>query len=157
MTTKNKVISGLVLSAILASGLFAAADMDKKGEGKRGDSQCMMKNDKMHKMDEHRGGTFHLFKGLNLTAEQEAKLEQIISESRKNIKSEDEAFTKDGFDKAKYIQIMSEKRDNMLKSQAEIIEKSYAVLTAKQKEQFKVLMDLRKEKMNQKIEEKIKG
>ena len=160
MTTKNKVISGLVLSAILASGLFAAADMDKKGEGKRGDSSCMMKDDKMqkmHKMDEHRGGTFHLFKGLNLTAEQETKLEQIISESRKNIKSEDEAFTKDGFDKAKYIQIMSEKRDNMLKSQAEIIEKSYAVLTAKQKEQFKVLMDLRKEKMNQKIEEKIKG
>lgn len=157
MTTKNKVISGLVLSAILASGLFAAADMDKKGEGKRGDSACMMKDDKMHKMDEHRGGTLHLFKGLNLTAEQEAKLEQIIFESRKNIKSEDEAFTKDGFDKAKYIQIMSEKRDNMLKSQAEIIEKSYAVLTAKQKEQFKVLMDLRKEKMNQKIEEKIKG
>ena len=160
MTTKNKVISGLVLSVVLASGLFAAADMDKKGEGKRGDSSCMMKDDKMqkmHKMDEHRGGTFHLFKELNLTAEQETKLQQIVQDSRKNMKSEDEAFTKDGFDKAKYIQIMNEKRDNMLKSQAEIIEKSYAVLTAKQKEQFKVLMDLRKEKMNQKIEEKIKG
>ena len=151
MTTKNKVISGLVLSIVLASGLFAAADMDKKGEGKKGDSACMMKDHKMHKMDEHKGGTFYLFKGLNLTAEQETKLQQIISESRKNIKSEDEAFTKDGFDKAKYIQIMTEKRDNMLKSQAEIIEKSYAVLTAKQKEQFKVLMDLRKEKIDKKL------
>ena len=39
----------------------------------------------------------------------------------------------------------------MLKSQAEIIEKSYAVLTAKQKEQFKVLMDLRKEKIDKKL------
>ena len=98
-----------------------------------------------------------MFGELNLTSEQKTKLEQIMQDSRKNMKSEDEAFSKDGFDKAKYVQIMSEKRDNMLKSQAEIIEKSYAVLTPKQKEQFKVLMDLRKEKMNQKIEEKIKG
>ena len=146
MTTKNKVISGLVLSVILASGLFAAADMDQKG-----DNRCMMIDNRMYKMDNQRGGNFHLFRELNLTAEQETKLQQIISESRKNIKSEDEAFTKDGFDKAKYIQIMSEKRDNMLKSQAEIIEKSYAVLTAKQKEQFKVLMDLRKEKIDKKL------
>ena len=35
----------------------------------------------------------------------------------------------------------------MLKSQAEVIEKSYAILTTKQKEQLKVLMDLRKEKI----------
>lgn len=157
MTTKNKVISGLVLSVILASGLFAAGDMDKRGEEKRGDSKCMMKDDKMHKMDNQRGGMFHMFGELNLTSEQKTKLEQIMQDSRKNMKSEDEAFSKDGFDKAKYVQIMSEKRDNMLKSQAEIIEKSYAILTPKQKEQFKVLMDLRKEKMNQKIEEKIKG
>ena len=75
------------------------------------------------------------------------KKEQIMEDSRKNIKSEEEAFSKDGFDKAKYIQIMSEKRDNMLKSQAEVIEKSYAILTTKQKEQLKVLMDLRKEKI----------
>ena len=75
------------------------------------------------------------------------KLEQIIQDSRKNMKSEDEAFSKEGFDKAKYVQIMSEKRDNMLKSQAEVIEKSYAILTTKQKEQLKVLMDLRKEKI----------
>ena len=146
MTTKNKVISGLVLSVILASGLFAAADMDQKG-----DNRCMMKDNRMYKMDNQRGGNFHLFRELNLTAEQETKLEQIMEDSRKNIKSEEEAFSKDGFDKAKYIQIMSEKRDNMLKSHAEVLEKSYAILTTKQKEQLKVLMDLRKEKMNKKL------
>ena len=70
-----------------------------------------------------------------------------MEDSRKNSTSDDGAFSKDGFDKAKYIQIMSEKRDNMLKSQAEVIEKSYAILTTKQKEQLKVLMDLRKEKI----------
>jgi Spy/CpxP family protein refolding chaperone len=142
MTRKNKVISGIVLSVVLASGLFAAADMDQKGY-----NRCMMKDNRMYKMDNQRGGNFHLFRELNLTAEQETKLEQIMEDSRKNIKSEEEAFSKDGFDKAKYIQIMSEKRDNMLKSQAEVIEKSYAILTTKQKEQLKVLMDLRKEKI----------
>ena len=70
---------------------------------------------------------------------------------------QDDAFTKDSFDKDKYMKIMSEKRDNMLKSNAEVMEKSYAILTPKQKEQFKVLLDLRKEKMNQRIENKIKG
>ena len=154
MTTKSKIISGLVLSVLLSSGLYANSDMNKRGDAKQGDSKCMM-ND--NKMNNQRGGNFHLFRGLNLTADQETKIEQIMQDIRKNMKSEDEAFTKDGFDKAKYIQIMSEKRDNMLKSQAEVIEKSYAVLTAKQKEQFKVLMDLKKEKMNQKIEEKTKG
>lgn len=152
MTIKNRLISGLLLSTLLGTGLYAAADMDK-----RGNSECMMKKDRMHKMDNHRGGILSMFKELNLTAEQKTKIEQIMDESRKNIKSEDEAFTKDGFDKAKFIQIMSEKRDNMLKSRADVMEKSYAVLTTKQKEQLKVLMDLRKERMNQEIEEKIKG
>jgi periplasmic protein CpxP/Spy len=156
MTTKSKVISGLVLSAILSSGLYAApADMNKRGDVKQSNYNNCMMND--NNLNNQRGGKFHLFRGLNLTAEQETKIQQIMQDSRKNMKSEDEAFTKDGFDKAKYIEIMSEKRDNMLKSQAEVIEKSYAILTAKQKEQFKVLMDLKKEKMNQKIEEKTKG
>jgi periplasmic protein CpxP/Spy len=146
MTMKNKLISGLLTSVILGTGLYATADMDK-----RANSQCMTKNDKSHKMDNHRGGVFNMFERLNLTAEQKTKIEQIIDESRKNIKSEDEAFTKDSFDKAKYVQIMSEKRDNMLKSYADTMEKSYAVLTTKQKEQLKVLMDLRKEKMDKKL------
>ena len=39
----------------------------------------------------------------------------------------------------------------MIKSEAEIIEKTYVILTAKQKEQLKVLMDLRKEKMDKRL------
>ncbi len=152
MRTKDKVISGLILSAIIASGLYANnGTMDKK-------ENCgMMKNDKMHKMGNHKGGLISMFTELNLTSEQQTKIEQNISESRKSIKSTEDAFSKDGFDKTKYVQIMNEKRDNMIKSEAEVIEKSYAVLTPKQKEQLKVLMDLRKEKMNQRFDEKIKG
>ncbi|MBP9490016.1 MAG: Spy/CpxP family protein refolding chaperone [Aliarcobacter sp.] len=161
MKTKSKILSGLVLSAVLAGGLYANnCDMSKKGErGNCDKSSCMMQKDKSHKMMGHKGEIHFLgmFKELNLTDEQKTKVEQIISDSRKNMKSLDEAFTKDGFDKTKYVQIMNEKRDNMIKSEAEVIEKSYAILTAKQKEQLKVLMDLRKEKMNQKFDEKIKG
>lgn len=159
MTRKNKLISGLVLSAILTSGLYAMPEMNKKND-ERGSGDkltCTMKKGDGHKMDKHQFEFFGIFGELNLTAEQKTKINEIMQDSRKNIKSSDEAFTKDSFDKAKYIQIMSEKRDNMLKSEAEIIEKTYAILSTKQKEQLKVLMDLRKERMNQKIEEKIKG
>lgn len=153
MKIRNKVISGLVLSAVLTSGLFAMnGEMNKKDGDRKG---CDFKNSMMHKKGE--GHILGMFKSLNLTAEQQTKIEQIVADVRKNEKTPEDAFTKDGFDKAKYMEIMSEKRDNMLKSQAEIIEKSYAILTPKQKEQLKVLMELREEKMNKKFQDKMKG
>ena len=153
MKIRNKVISGLVLSAVLTSGLFAMnGEMNKKDGDRKG---CDFKNSMMHKKGE--GHILGMFKSLNLTAEQQTKIEQIVADVRKNEKTPEDAFTKDGFDKAKYMEIMSEKRDNMVKSQAEIIEKSYAILTPKQKEQLKVLMELREEKMNKKFQDKMKG
>lgn len=148
MTTKNKMISTLALSTLLATGLFAGNAEMKKDR----DSSCMMKKDHMKKgAKDGERSVVGMFKRLNLTPEQDAQIEKIVLENRANMERIDDAFTKDGFDKAKYIKIMSEKRDNMLKSNAEILEKSYAVLTPKQKEQLKVLMDLRKEKMNKKL------
>ena len=61
------------------------------------------------------------------------KFEQIVADVRKNEKTPDVAFTKIVLTKDKFISIMNDRRDNMIKSQAEIIEKSYAILTAKQK------------------------
>lgn len=147
MKIRNKVISGLVLSTVLASGLFAMnGEMNKQNTDRK---SCDFKNSMMHKKGE--GNILGIFKNLNLTPEQETQIEKIILESRKNLETPAVAFSKDGFDKAKYIEIMGEKRDNMLKSQAEVIEKSYAILTSKQKEQLKVLMELRQEKMNKKL------
>lgn len=148
MTTKGKFISGLALSAVLVTGLFA---VDKKSEERRGDFQnCPMQKDGKSQQMNHRGehGFLGIFKELNLTSEQQTKIEQIIADVRKNEKRPDEAFTKDSFDKDKFISMMNDRRDNMIKSQAEIMEKSYAVLTTKQKEELKILMDLRKERMN---------
>ena len=153
MKIRNKVISGLVLSAVLTSGLFAMnGEMNKKDGDRKG---CDFKNSMMHKKGE--GHILGMFKDLNLTPEQETQIEKIVLENRKNLETPVTAFSKDGFDKAKYMEIMSEKRDNMLKSQAEVIEKSYAILTPKQKEQLKVLMELREEKMKQRFQDKMKG
>ncbi|MGE0052110.1 MAG: Spy/CpxP family protein refolding chaperone [Arcobacter sp.] len=159
MKIKNKIVSVLVIASLFTGGLYAAnGEMSKKDDMRKGDFKCMMEKGKFSK-NGLRGENhiFGIFKELNLTADQENQIKKIIENSRKNDKTFDEAFTKEGFDKAKYIQIMSEKRDNMLKSQADVIEKSYAVLSDKQKEQLKVLMDLRKEKMEQRFQDRIKG
>ncbi len=151
MTTKGKFISGIALSAVLVTGLFA---VDKKDEERKPDFQnCPMQKDGKFEQMHHRGehGILGIFKELNLTAEQKTKIQQIVADVRKNEITPDDAFTKDSFDKNKFISIMNDRRDNMIKSQAEIMEKSYEVLTAKQKEQLKVLMDLRKERMNKKL------
>ncbi len=151
MKTKNRVISGLIISAILASGLFAVnGEIDRKDEKRKGEPSCMMEKEKFHKGERGQRGESHIFgifKELNLTSEQQTKIEQIVADVRKNEITPDVAFTKDSFDKNKFISMMNDRRDNMIKSQAEIMEKSYAILTAKQKEQLKVLMDLRKERM----------
>lgn len=156
MTTKNKILSGLILSTVLTTGLFAMNN-DMRNNN-RDSSNCMMKKDFMSGSKHHGNkSVIRIFKELSLTEEQETQIEKIMLESRKNMQTFDEAFTKESFDKDKYMKIMSEKRDNMLKSNTEVIEKSYALLTPKQKEQLKLLMDLRKDKMEQRIENKIKG
>ena len=145
---KNKIITSLFLGTLLTGSLYAAnCDMDnimQKGNGDK--SHCMMKKNKSQNgAHNNRDSSFRMFKELNLTTEQENKIQEIMKEARKNRKNINEAFTKDSFDKSKYISIMNEKRDNMLKSKAEVMEKSYAILTDKQKEQLKVLMDLKQE------------
>lgn len=144
---KNKIITSLFLGTLLTGSLYAAnCDMDNKMQkGNYEKSNCMMKNNKSQNGAHNRDSSFRIFKELNLTTEQENKIQEIMQEARKDRKNINEAFTKDSFDKIKYISIMNEKRDNMLKSKAEVMEKSYAILTPKQKEQLKVLMDLKQE------------
>jgi len=130
----KKMVSSMILLTLLGTGLYADCSFNKEHKG-------YMK-DKSYKYlkDAH---FLKIFRELNLSAEQNDKIRIIIENSRKNNKSINEAFTKDSFDKAKYIKIVNEKRENMIKSRAQIIEKSYAILTPKQKEQLKILLDLR--------------
>ncbi len=141
---KRKILLASGLAILLTSGLYASHNnMHKNCEyGAKNFKHKMMKK---HSMKRH-GGLMAMFKKLNLSEEQKEQISQIRKDMMKNRLSPSVAFTKDSFDKAKFIKIMKEKRENRIKSRADIIEKVYAILSSKQKEQFKVLLDLRAEK-----------
>lgn len=144
----KKIVSSLLLGTLLAGGLYAKdCDYSKR------DSSCMMKKDGDKRYNKQSSNDLRMFYELNLTPEQQTKIKQIMQEEFKGQKDMNEAFTKDSFDKEKYLQIMNEKRDNMLKSKAQVLEKAYLLLDNKQKEQLKTLLDLRKDKKSQRFED----
>jgi hypothetical protein len=86
-------------------------------------------------------GMMNMFYGLNLTQDQMEKIYKIQMDMYKNIQRPDSAFTKKSFDKDKYIKIMNDRRDNIIKSRAETIAKIYEILTPNQKEGLKNMMN----------------
>lgn len=147
---RKKILLSVILSTVVATSLFAAnCSFDKKDFSKNSQN-CSMIKDKCSKKGD-KEPIFALIKELNLSDEQKIKIKDIMAENRKNIKSTNEAFTKNSFDKEKYIDIMNQKRENMLKSKADTIEKIYLILDSQQKEQLKVLMDLKKDKIKKNI------
>ena len=144
MTKSSKVLTGLVLSSLLATGLYASCNNKKSHEMMNQHSSM-----KMMKKSSHHGKMMFksILKDLNLTAEQKTQIKEIVKTSKAKRQGMNDAFSKSSFDQNEFIKIMSEKRDNMIKSKAEMISKIHAVLNAKQKEQFKVLIDLKAEKM----------
>ena len=144
MTKVSKVLTGLVLSSLLATGLYASCNNKKSHE-------MMNQNNgmKMMRKSSHHGKMMFksILKDLNLSADQKTQIQKIVKTSKSKRQGMNDAFSKSSFDQNKFVKIMSEKRDNMIKSKAEMISKIHAVLNEKQKEQFKVLLDLRAEKM----------
>lgn len=89
----------------------------------------------------HGYGMMNMFYGLNLSQDQMEQINKIQMDTYKNLKKYDSAFTKDSFDKDKYIKLMQEKRDDSIKIRAEIIDRVYKILTPKQKEYLKNRID----------------
>ncbi len=165
---KRKILATVALTTLLGTGLYAAGcnfqgqnmqgmyGMQGQGQGMKGMNNMQgmqgMKGNKSCGMSKKgskgsRNSVMNIFKKLNLSPDQYMKMAQIRQEVFKKYATfTNVAFTKDSFDKAKYIEIMKQKRDNMIESKAEMVEKSYALLTPEQKEQFKVLLDLREER-----------
>jgi len=131
---KTKLLVATALTVVLSTGLYAANN-----------DQGMMKNGK-HMMKKGQKGPMSLLRQLNLTLDQKKQIRQIKQDLIKKTVTPNVAFTSSSFDKAKFIQIMKDKRDNKIEKKAELMEKIYNVLTSKQKMQFKVLMDLKQEK-----------
>ena len=94
---------------------------------------------------------FKILKELDLTTEQKNSIKRIMINSKKENNLISSSFTKDSFNKEEFIKNMSEKRENMIKSKADTIEKVYSILDSKQKEEFKVLIDLKASKKNKRF------
>ncbi|QOG12113.1 Spy/CpxP family protein refolding chaperone [Arcobacter sp. FWKO B] len=101
-------------------------------------SGCEMKGNKMsmrYIMD--------TIMAMNLTQDQETKIEAIIKEHRDNVSAKTDvssAFTTDKFDKKKFVEVQNQ-RDIMLKSKADMLEKMYKLLTKEQKAELKTELD----------------
>lgn len=150
MKLKTKILSGLVLSAILATAMNA--QMPMKGFQDKGNMACDGKSSQMKGFDGHRGGGYGIMPLLNklaLTDAQEQDVKTIMQETMKKRESRYSAFSEDGFDKSKYIKQMKNADENRIKLHADMIEKVYGVLTPKQKSQLRVLMDLKEERMKE--------
>ncbi len=65
----------------------------------------------MEKKAQH--GPMAIFKKLNLTDKQKEQISQIRKDMMKDKVTPDVAFTKDSFDKAKFIEIMKQKKERI--------------------------------------------
>ena len=143
---KSKILVSVVLGTVLSTSLFASNSINHK-------QMCNIDSMKKSHMSKHkskmkkRGMFFSTLKKLNLSTEQRSEIRDIMKSSNKTKKSLNDAFTQNSFDKDMFIEIMSEKRENMIKSKALKIEKIYNVLDETQKKQFKTLLDLKTQKM----------
>lgn len=147
----KKVVTSLALASILVSGLYA---QQVPNWDFRKDPQSCPMNQKAGKiMSKQQYGILGMFYQLNLTPDQKTKIDEILSENRKNQEFPCDAFTKDSFDKDKFVKIMKDKREKSQELHADLVDKAYKILDSKQKEQLRTLLDLRKEKMKQRFED----
>ncbi|OCL83533.1 periplasmic protein [Arcobacter porcinus] len=152
----KKTVLALALVSTLSTALYA-----QNGQMRNNNSQeCymqngdrgMMNNKNSYNKSEMQG--MYIFSQLSLTNDQKTKIREIVRESRAKMVHPYDAFTKNSFDKDKFIKMKKEQREQKIEIQAEIMEKAYKVLDAKQKEQLRVLLDIRKEKHNQRFSNK---
>lgn len=149
--TKKSIVAGIALATLLSSTTLFAY-------GKSCDNKnCDMKQSKMcdsKKSSKRHGDNSKFLMGLlntlDLTADQQTKIDALTQEFQKQRTQIFEAFSADGFDKQKYIDAHMNKRENMVRAQADFIEKVYAVLTDAQKkevsEELKDFNSMRKTK-----------
>lgn len=160
---KKTVLVTLGLTSLLAVGLYAGSNnMDKRQQMmqngmQQGSMQQGRMNNKMMKRHSKKSkhSVMSVFRKLNLSDEQQKQIFDIRKDIMKKRVTPDIAFTKTSFDKTKFIEIMKQKRENMIESKAEMIDRAYKILTTKQKDQLKVLMDLKTEKMNSKMDRRM--
>jgi hypothetical protein len=94
------------------------------------------KNKNKKERRSHRGDISRFFIGtvysLHLTKEQEIKIDRTIQDFKDKRFNKFNGFTKDGFDKQKFVEARKKANENKIKLNANLIEKIYHILNKKQ-------------------------
>lgn len=146
---KTKVVASLVLGLSLLTSAYAGQNTFNAKGFKNSQKMC----GKMHNKPHMQG----ILKQLNLSDEQRSSIREIFMQSKQNKLKLSSAFGEKSFDKQKYEDILSQRRQNMIKNQANTMEKVYAVLTDKQKMQYKVLLELKEQKTRKNFDKNRNG
>ncbi|MBU3015301.1 hypothetical protein KO488_11065 [Poseidonibacter lekithochrous] len=123
MKSSNKILTSLVLAGLLSTSVYASCDM-----GKNKNSEMNSKSNCKKHMMKKSMPIFKVLRDLNLSKDQRVQVKAIMMESKKNRNSLNTVFTKDSFNKDEFIKRMSEKRQYMIKSKADMIEKVCNIL-----------------------------
>ena len=132
----KKILLGLGLVLSLAASAAFASDSTAVTK----DSSTMHHHAHMHQDRYHKHGFFAELKYLKLTTDQKNQIHSIMQDEMKSMPHLSDAFSDNGFDKAKYIQIEQQKRDKMIERKADMIEKIYNILDDSQKKALKQQM-----------------
>lgn len=93
----------------------------------------------------HKGNMSRFFIGavysLDLTKEQQVKVDELIKTFQENRMKKFDAFTEKGFDKEAYINARLKMKEDMVRAKADLIENVYKVLTSEQKKELKEEID----------------
>lgn len=156
-TTKKTLLAVLTaVSLLFATSAFAGGkncDRDSKnGYSKKcGNGEYKKyKNCKTGK-NYHKGNKSRFIIGavysLELTKDQETKINGFVKDFQDNRSDTMSAFKEDSFDKEAFIKTRTNKKENMIKAKADLIENIYSVLTKDQKAQLKQKLDNNFKKM----------
>ena len=144
MTTLKKmaVASALAGSVLLVPSAFAMGgyskgfkDCDKSGYASKRGGQGFHKGKRGDKL------LLRSIYSLDLSMSQEAKIDGYVKEFEDSRKKMFEVFGEDGFDKEAFIKSRVNKRENMIKAKAQLLEKIYNVLSVTQRKELKEKMN----------------
>jgi len=143
----KKILLGMVATTLLTTTVFAYGGQGScSGKNKQGNHQnkSMMKKGKYQN---NSGRMMKMMSMLNLTDKQKQQVQSILQENVKSTATPYDAFTDKNFDKAKFIKIIKEKREQKIEQKAEMIAKVYEILTPAQKKDLKTILDMKKIQM----------
>ena len=144
----KKVLLGFTSALVLASSAFGyqgyqnMPPMQKQcpqmqGQGMQGQGmqgQGMPQGNM--RMSHHKDRFMATVMRMDLTNDQRTKIREIIQESMKKFKDPMSAFSEKGFDKALFVKLSKEMRDERATNRADVMEKVYNLLDDSQKKEF---------------------